>query len=135
MRYKDSCRRSVLRLTFVHWSSLSLEQGTTYLRVLPPSSSANFELTDAREAHVPAATERRNPEFILQRSSAVFFRNTHGTAVAPPLDLHTFAKVDPLPTAGLADLHRFGTISLITSWCARAQMGASFKLHCCYSNY
>lgn len=43
-----------ISLTLAHCVPVISEQGTTYLRVFPSSSSANLELTDAREAQVPA---------------------------------------------------------------------------------
>lgn len=54
----------------MHWSLVIQAHGTTYLSVLPPSSKANLELTDAREAQVPATTASIKPD-----ADIIQFRN------------------------------------------------------------
>ena len=49
-------------LTFIHCTFVIQAHGTTYLSVLPPSSKANLELTDAKEAQVPATTASIKPD-------------------------------------------------------------------------
>lgn len=53
-------------LTLIHWRSVSIRsQGTTYLSVFPSPSSASLELTDAKEAQVPAATASTKPDIFF----------------------------------------------------------------------
>lgn len=55
-------KNSLYALTLMHCSSVIHPQGTTYLSVFPPSSRASLELTEAREAQVPATAAKMNPD-------------------------------------------------------------------------